>query len=59
MEEAKKIVNRTPAPSPRSESPMQLPDMTGSNIINIIEDIAVTTDGRQLLHYIDTYYTFF
>lgn len=39
MEKAKKIVDKTPLASPRSTSPI-LPDLTGSNIIHIVDDIA-------------------
>lgn len=45
MEQAKKIVLRTPLASPCTTSPTALPDITGSNIINIIEDITRETEG--------------
>lgn len=47
MEEAKKIVQRSPLPTPRSSSPIDLPDITGSNIIHIIEDISEDVEGKS------------
>lgn len=45
MEKAKKIVQRSPLPSPRSASPIDLPDVTGSGIIHMIEEIS-GEDGK-------------
>lgn len=50
MEQAKKIVNRTPVPSPRSESPLLLPDLTGSNIIHVIGDITETNTPGEFFN---------
>lgn len=47
MEQAKQIVLKTPLPSPRVSSPIDLPDLTGSNIIQIIEEIAAEDEGKQ------------
>lgn len=47
MEQAKQIVLRTPLPSPIVSTPIDLPDLTGSNIIHIIEDIAGEDAGKQ------------
>lgn len=47
MEQAKQIVLKTPLPSPRISSPVDLPDLTGSNIIHIIEKIAAEDEGKQ------------
>lgn len=40
MEQAKRIVQKSPLPTPRATSPIDLPDTTGSNIIHIIEEIS-------------------
>lgn len=42
MEEAKKVVNKSPLPISRSASPIGLPDITGKRIIHIMEDIVQT-----------------
>lgn len=47
MEEAKKIVQRTPLPSPRASSPIDLPDITGNNIMHIIEEINADDEGKR------------
>lgn len=52
MEEARRIVTRSPLPQSRSSTPIELPDTTGQSIMEILKDIGDTHGTKRKFYFL-------